>query len=213
MSAGTTSLSELPSNTGGPNANTVIRPLAQPEQNKVMGEAPMYKNDLDEKSPHIPTVDMSQMNKLAAGLEKAKEVGATKLPPRDIPRNSGTVHQDAEAKPNFVPRQRRPAQPREDYVQNYETAQSVIEKQEKQEAKKDTIDTIYDELQAPVLIGFLFFVFQLPFVRGKLAKTTPFLFAKDGNMNMSGFVVLSMTFALLYYAIQKILKHFSSIKI
>lgn len=157
----------------------------------------------------------NMMEQINNDLVNAKN---TKLPPRDIPMSTERIMHDHVARPNIIERRSRinfkkDDKPKEDFVKNYETAATIKEKKNKKEEKKDNLDYLYEELQAPILIGFMFFILQLPIVRKKLLAFFPFLFLKDGNMNMSGFVVLSMTFASLYYGIQKFLCQFSTIKI
>ena len=50
------------------------------------------------------------------------------------------------------------------------------------EQKRDInrLDYLYDELQTPLLICVLFFIFQLPAVNKKLFRYIPTLFIKEG---------------------------------
>jgi hypothetical protein len=68
---------------------------------------------------------------------------------------------------------------------------------------------LYAELQTPILIGVMYFVFQLPVVRKNVFKFMPALFGKDGNPNLSGYVVNSVAFAALYFLMVKGIRYFS----
>jgi hypothetical protein len=64
-------------------------------------------------------------------------------------------------------------------------------------------------MQIPILIGVLYFLFQLPVVRKNIFKYIPTLFHKDGNYNLSGYILNSVMFAGLYFIMTKGIKHFS----
>ena len=77
--------------------------------------------------------------------------------------------------------------------------------------RDSNLDVMYEELQIPILLAILFFMFQLPVFRTYLFKFLPSLFNKDGNPNLSGYVVNSILFALLYYIIKNTLNYFTTI--
>jgi hypothetical protein len=76
---------------------------------------------------------------------------------------------------------------------------------------RDSLEILYDEFQVPIIIGLLYFIFQLPVVRSKLTTLIPALFNKDGNPNLSGYIFNSIFFAVLYYVISKSMAHLQSI--
>ena len=54
-----------------------------------------------------------------------------------------------------------------------------------QEAQiKNSLDSIYDEIQTPLLISILYFLFQLPIMKKTLFKYIPYLCHSDGNYNL-----------------------------
>jgi membrane protein insertase Oxa1/YidC/SpoIIIJ len=73
----------------------------------------------------------------------------------------------------------------------------------------DKTEEFYEIIQMPVLVGLLFFIFQLPFIRKNLFIHLPSLFNKDGNPNLSGYLFNSVIFALLYFSFTYILKYIS----
>jgi hypothetical protein len=75
--------------------------------------------------------------------------------------------------------------------------------------ESNNLDQLYDELQIPLLIAVLFFLFQLPIFKKLLYNYFPVLFFKDGNINIYGYVFTSLLFGFLYYSLFKIMTHFS----
>ena len=71
----------------------------------------------------------------------------------------------------------------------------------------DKTEEFYETIQMPLLVGLLFFIFQLPFIRKNLFIYLPSLFNKDGNPNLSGYLFNSAIFALLYFSFTFILKY------
>ena len=67
----------------------------------------------------------------------------------------------------------------------------------------NTLESIYEELQTPILIAALFFLFQLPFIRKKIHKLIPSFFNSDGNYNLSGNLFNCIIFAGSYYGLSK----------
>ena len=150
-------------------------------------------------------IDQSTINKLVSGIQQASVNGMTSLPSRDIPQMTSQITQDQQIKPNYVPQG--PAQ----YIENEATRNEIIEANMRKQNKADSLDVMYDELQIPILLALLFFIFQLPVFRNYLFKFLPSLFNKDGNPNLSGYVMNSVLFALFYYIIKKILTHLTTI--
>jgi hypothetical protein len=146
-----------------------------------------------------------EMNQLVTGIQQASGSGETALPSRDIPMNQLPRSHDEQVKPNFVP------QAPEDYISKYETHEEIIKKNTEKEKKESVLDSIYEELQLPILLAFLFFLFQLPILKKLMYKFIPALFHKDGNPRISGYIVNSILFALTFYTAQKSMKYLSQI--
>jgi len=67
-----------------------------------------------------------------------------------------------------------------------------------------SLDDMYNEIQTPLLIAVLYFLFQLPFVRKFLFTYIPFLFSIDGNLNMNGYLFTSILFGVVFYSLNKL---------
>jgi len=81
----------------------------------------------------------------------------------------------------------------------------------KNQNSRDSLEILYDEFQIPIIIGLLYFIFQLPIVRSKVLAMLPSLFNKDGNPNLTGYIVNSLFFGISYYVISRVLTHLQHI--
>jgi hypothetical protein len=57
----------------------------------------------------------------------------------------------------------------------------------------------------PLLVGILYFAFQLPVFRKYMLKYIPSVFSGDGNYNISGLVFVSALFGLGYFGLTRVL--------
>lgn len=207
----TTSLADLPSDpslgsgigSSGSEQNVVIQTSEKPTiYNPKMDSAPttqqgsMSSNSIDEQKT---------MNEVVSGIQQASASGATGLPSRDIPTN--TVHfSDEQVQPNYVPQKEQ-----NDYIQDTDTEQEIMARRMKSQNSRDSLEILYDEFQIPILIGILYFIFQLPVVRSKMLILIPSLFNNDGNPNLTGYVLNSLFFGILYYVISKLMAHLQQV--
>ena len=67
------------------------------------------------------------------------------------------------------------------------------------------IDDILSDLQVPIFVSILFFLFQLPIINAYIFKRFSFLsiYNDDGNFNFYGLVFKSWIFGSIYYTITK----------
>jgi hypothetical protein len=196
--ADTTSLNDLPTDpvSGGGEQNVVLQTSEKSNQYDPNSAAPTVGSEI---------TDQKMMNEVVTGIQQANASGGLELPSRDIPTN--TVHFADEAiQPNYVPQKEQ-----EDYIQNTDTEQEILARRMKNRDSRDSLEILYDEFQIPIIIGLLYFIFQLPVVRSKLTTLIPALFNKDGNPNLSGYIFNSIFFAVLYYVISKSMAHLQSI--
>jgi hypothetical protein len=103
-----------------------------------------------------------------------------------------------------------PPQDNTDYIKNYEQTSDMVHAHNKNAQAQDSLDDMYNEIQTPLLLAVMYFLFQLPFFRKFLFGYFPVLFSNDGNMNINGFVFTSALFGLLFYLMNKITKHFGA---
>jgi len=154
-----------------------------------------------------PEIDQRTLNELVSGVQRASGAGMTSLPSRDIPRNSLSMQHDDQIKPNYIPRDRGHGQGQgdDDYISRYESTDEVRENNRRSKNKSDTLETLYTEFQMPILIGVVYFMFQMPALRTAIMQFLPSMFNKDGNMNLQGLVSMSVLYAVAYYILTKII--------
>lgn len=140
-------------------------------------------------------------NELISQIQKAAANGTTALPSRDIPIDTIKVVNDNQTQPNYIP----PPQVEENYIKNYETPQQIIEENNKKINAANLYDTLFYEMQLPIIIALLYFLFQLPAVKKHSKNMFPFLFKDDGNPNLYGFIFNSVMFASMVYVLLKVL--------
>jgi hypothetical protein len=198
----TTSIHALPSDPMGgsmpPSLDQNISVSIRENQSNLQNT---YLPDVGDKvQPPSISLDQNVIHQIIDGIQKASLTGVTQLPSRDIPQTTETLTRDPHIQPNYI-------QPvdRKDYIKEYEDKEDISNKYQRQENRKDRLDDLYNDLQIPILLAVLYFLFQLPFFRRALFKYVPILFGKDGNMNLQGFLFTSGLFGGLFYTLQKVL--------
>ena len=203
-SNGSTSISQLP-NTGESlppqMVNQEINNITMTTSENI--NMPKISNEINNEIKNSQT----NYNELVNQLQKASVSGATALPSRDIPIDPALLKNDIETKPNFIPQHN----VSEDYINNLETQNSLLNQNSKEEKKIDTLEEFYNEFQIPLLLGILYFLFQLPIFKKYMKKLLPFIFASDGNLNLNGYLFNSVLFASIFYILFKSVNKLSSI--
>jgi hypothetical protein len=152
------------------------------------------------------SLDQSTISLIVNGLQQASISGATLLPSRDIPMTTTAHSTDPQIQPNYVPQPENPV----DYIKNYEESSDMIDEYNKNMSRQNSLDDMYNEIQTPLLLAVLYFLFQLPFFRKFLFSYFPILFSNDGNFNINGFIFSSVLFGLLFYTLNKVTNHFGA---
>jgi hypothetical protein len=144
------------------------------------------------------------MNELVNGLQRASASGMTNLPSRDVPMNTTGMMNDAQINPNYMPQNYRKEE-QNDYISQHEEEEMNEVKYSNSVRSSDTMEDIYKLIQVPLLVGILYFAFQLPVFRKYMLKYIPSVFNADGNYNISGLVFVSALFGLGYFGLTKVL--------
>jgi hypothetical protein len=208
----TTNINDLPTDPAGggnstgnvsynpnPNMMSNTNPGAQPQ-------APQSQPQQASSSGSSLTLDQTTINQIISGLQIASSAGATQLPSKDIPRSTEGLTHDAQIQPNYMA----PATNR-DYIVENETNDDIAREYSRSETRANKLDDIYDELQIPLLLGVLYFIFQLPVVKKYLFNYLPFLFHVDGNLNINGYLITSALFGVIYYVLSKVMAQLNRI--
>ena len=127
---------------------------------------------------------------------------AMKAPPPMM--NRGGYHDtesfqnDEHIVPNHIPSTKLTT----DYLREYE---EKMAKEHVDQVRTDLRVSVYDEIQTPILIGVLFFLFQVPFLNALMFKYLGFLkiYSDDGNLNLYGLLFKSMLFGAVYFGFVK----------
>ena len=88
-----------------------------------------------------------------------------------------------------------------DYIQNFERETDMIENYNKNTKTQNSLDDMYNEIQTPLLLALLYFLFQLPFFKKILFNNLPkgVFFSNDGNLNINGLLGTSSLFGITFY--------------
>jgi len=150
------------------------------------------------------SLDQNTIAQIVSGLQQASSTGVTQLPSRDIPLTTDNLTQDEQVQPNYIPQTNN-----RDYIKEDEDNDDIITNYNKNVEHANNLDQLYDEMQTPLLISILYFLFQLPIFKKYLYKYIPMLFSTDGNINLYGFAFTSTLFGLIYYMLSKTMGHFN----
>ena len=86
--------------------------------------------------PSNPTeLSQSSINQIVAGLQQAQ--GATSLPSRDLPTNSNHITQDAQVKPNYIPKPENT-----NYIENDQEFETLIEQSKNKKGRTGQVRCI-----------------------------------------------------------------------
>lgn len=189
---GTTNISELPNDyIGGSSKNDNIT---------------LTKNEIDPSLLQMPplngniSLDQTTINQIVSGLQQASTSGSTLLPSRDIPTKTDNIVIDEQIRPDYLPNTNT-----SDYIVSSETNEDIIHNYNVSQKKSDNMEYLYSEIQYPLLICIVYFLFQLPIFRKKLFYLIPLLFTKDGNYNLNGYVITSVLFGITIYILTKVM--------
>jgi hypothetical protein len=195
----TTSINDLPTDAsaGGSIGGNISLVINETGQNTIIPPQGQQPNSQ-------LTLDQSTISQIVNGLQQASLAGATQLPSRDIPLQTEQLTNDAQINPNYSPQ---PSQQQRDYINDMNI--DNINDYYNAEKNQNSLDSLYDELQAPLLLAVLYFLFQLPFFKKTVFKYLPFFCNSDGNYNFNGLIFTCALFGFIYYSLSKTVKNFS----
>ena len=165
-----------------------------------------YGNELQPHNSPMPEISPPK-NKITTRMtntdkEMISNTPRIRLPSRDLPMAEDEYLHDEEITGNFIPRVRF----KDDYVRDYEqiTTEKILQRETKKH-NESIVDRILTDLQVPLLITILFFLFQMPAINTLFFKRFAFLsiYNSDGNINFFGIALKSIIFGGLFYVLQK----------
>jgi len=227
MDGSTTRISDLPDNitmqmsSSNPNSegiqttptnytpiNVHPNPYGVSAQNPIM-PMPQQQNQNPQSTQHMEqnaAVQRQQLNEQQQN--EINNMQQVRLPSRDVRLDTAQYLQDEQVHANYIPKPKLT----KDYILDYEeTSEKNMAANEKKKRREHKIDEILSELQTPVFIAILFFIFQLPIMNTLVFKKFSFLsiYSEDGQFNFYGLLFKSSLFGLLFYSVQKIITFIS----
>ena len=157
--SGTTNIFELPVDpAGGGGSGGPVQNMSLNANEVRSGQQQQPMPNLNTNGP--PPLDQNTINHIVSGIQQASSSGATQLPSRDMPTSTNHIAQDVQVQANYVPP---PPPQHSDYIQQYEENNDIVDDYYEKQKRNASLDSMYDELQTPLLLAVLFFLFQLPF--------------------------------------------------
>ena len=216
MTNNTTNISDLPSdptgsgltnnNNNNHNHNNISMSIHENMQKQNVQIQPEMQPQTTGQNSSL-SLDQTTINQIVNGLQKATVNGLTQLPSRDIPRTTDTITTDPQIQPNYIPEPNKNLM-QSDYINQMhrmqQSSNEIIDEHNKKAIFSNSLDNLYEEIQTPLLLAILFFMFQLPIFKKYLFIYLPFLFFNDGNYNLKGYIIISVLFGCIYYFSNKI---------
>lgn len=143
------------------------------------------------------SLDKNTIDQIVSGLQQASVTGATQLQSRDIPINK-VQFIDEQVQQEYIPH----SNIKKDFVEDEdedEDEEDIIKNTNRRQSMFSQFENMYSSIQMPIFISILYFLFQLPFIKSFLFQNIPFLYFKDGNMNIYGQIFMSVLFGVVYY--------------
>ena len=206
---GTTSISALPND--ATQNKVVLNVEEQPMKHSPQGPPPMASQQNNNLLPTVkapppsqaPMQQMSADNAHAITNALSAQPQSTSLPNRDIQMNT-QQQQDPYMQPNYIPESEM-----NDYIENDDTLYNMMNAGDAAGQEQDRLDQLYEELQIPLMVMVLYFLFQMPFVKKQMQRLLPSLFTKDENPTFGGYLLKTAMFGGTFYGIIKATKYLS----
>lgn len=157
------------------------------------------------------SVPNQTINQIIHDINRNGGENPTQLPARDIALSTTSYATDKQARPNYVPDVN--DEKIKDYITELKKQEEVVEAQNKKIKEDEKLDLFYHELQSPLMIMVLFFIFQLPIVDLYFNRLFPWLVRKDGHATLLGYLVKTFIFGALYYGFSKLSTFLTDINI
>lgn len=146
----------------------------------------------------LPTMNGGSLGGSGGFNGEAMQRGPPPMMNRGGYHDTDSFQNDEHIVPNHIPSTKLTT----DYLREYE---EKMAKEHVDQVRTDLRISVYDEIQTPILIGVLFFLFQVPFLNALMFKYLGFLkiYSDDGNLNLYGLLFKSMLFGAVYFGFVK----------
>lgn len=214
--SGITSINDLPT----PNQMSNI-PIQQQSNNIVMNTVEQISQSTSQMPGQMPTYQPPppmetrvqnneqqtppNYHEMIGQLQQAIQTGATSLPSKHVPIDPSKVTTDPNIQANFIPNSNNT-----NYIQNDMLVKDLINEDTLYNKSQKSYEFLFNEFKMPLLIGLLFFIFQIPVFKKKMRNIFPILVSKDGNNNIYGYVFNSLLFVIAYYILNKLIEYLTN---
>jgi hypothetical protein len=123
------------------------------------------------------------------------------LPSRDIPQNTLDVVQDIQTTPDYIP-----SSEVYNYIDQDVNNNVIVSNYEQMERISKGVNSLYEEFQYPLLIGILYFIFQLPIFKTYISIYLPYLISKENTYNLYGYIFVSFLYSISFTFLFKIIQ-------
>ena len=181
----------------GSNVYMPLNPHPNPYGNQPTVELPPPPQ---QQYPYSQQQQMQQQNQMLPQIQQEMNP-EYRLPQRDIPMNITDFTHDEQIQPNYIPKPKLTS----DYIEKHEEAtQYKIHEYEKKQKKDNQMNELLDKIHTPIILAFLYFLFQLPIINTIVFKRFSFLsiYKEDGNFNLLGLIIKSSLFASVFFLIE-----------
>lgn len=143
-------------------------------------------------------------------IQQLNQLGHQRLPSRDIVQDTSQYLHDDAVHANYIPK---PSQQSDFVREHYELTEKRLQEHEDKKRRESKLDWILTEIQTPILVAILFFLFQLPVINTLIFKRLAFLslYDADGNFNLLGLILKSSLFGSVYYSLRSMMNFLSEI--
>lgn len=173
---------------------------------------------INEQNPVMQNPDNQRIEKPVAQIEQFQQRGGMPeefrnqivssqnhpLPSRDIPMHTENYNIDEYIQPNHIPKPIKKV----DFVrEHHDMTEQNLREYEQKKYRENKLDSILDDLQMPIFVALLFFLFQLPVINTIIFKKFSFLsiYNDDGNFNFYGLLLKSLLFGNFFLFSNKII--------
>jgi len=215
MSATTTRIVDLPDNMGGGSSSQYIPINVHPNPYVSGGGVPGATPGGGGASIVLPppppqsTSTPSSRGGITWNMDippAAASEPPQRIPSRDIRVDPTDYTHDEETKVNYIPKPSNPV----DFVKvDEQQKEKEWREKEKNKYQASIVDRVVSEMQIPLFVSLLFFVFQMSFFHSFLQSKLHFLnlFQENGSLTFQGMAFKSVLFGIAYYAVMYVLQH------
>lgn len=166
----------------------------------------MTVNETSDNKNIITELSKESISQIVSGLQEASASQLTGLPSKHIPNQNSQVSFDPNVKINHIPEV---DEKMKNYIDDDDTFEDLVKQSKQKENNTARLEQVYDEFQTPILGMVLYFLMQLPYIQKIFIRNFPSLFNKDGFHTLSGYLVQTALFGIMFYGLNSLSNHLS----